>query len=245
MSIVFAQRGGAADFKGWFCEGDWPEYGPPFSTPSVSGTPPYNSHAYGVYGQGYLNLHFPLVPDLCGTLAHQWMQNALKDIRLVDDVFITNFIPMRSYLTAIHYEVSATDPALDGVYITPIAVRAKYDFTTQDYTYTEIADFTNELAAYGVEKFPLGTPVGGDKRYGVALLSQTPNVTPCTFGHNLVTRDAGGMPTGGVDNFYGAVLLGYKFTEGDPAKIANVWRSKIAVYMSAKLASFEGSSQVG
>lgn len=245
MSIVFAQRGGNPDFKGWFCEGDWPEYGPPFSTPSMDSTPPYNSHADGAYEQGFLTLQFPLIPDLRGTLAHQWMQNALKDIKAVDDVFITNFIPLRSYLTAIHYEVTRTDPALDGVYITPVAYRAKYDFAAREYTFAEIAEFTNELTAYGIEKFPLGTPAGGDKRYGVAMLSQTPNATPSTFGHNIVARDASGKPTGGVDNYYGAVLLGYKFSEGDPGKIASVWRSSIAVYMSAKLMSFEAAMQIG
>ena len=67
---------------------------------------------------------------------------------------------------------------------------------------------------------------------------------PSTFGHNLVARDAQGNPTGGLDAAYGAVLLGIQITAGDPARIASLWQSNIAVYLSAKLLAFEGASQV-
>lgn len=242
---IFMQRGGYADFKALFCNGAWPEYGPPFSTPHQEGTPPFDSHAYGVYGQGYLNLSFPLIPNLSGTQGHRWMQDALRPLKGVDDTIYTTYIPLRSYLTSIYYEVTMTDETLDGVYITPVAARMKYDFTVNDFVKEPLPDFTNELTAFGIEKFPLGTPAAGDKLYGIAMLSQTAGVTPCTFGHNIVTRDKTGAPTGGADNFFGAVLLGYKIAEGDPAKIATIWRSNIAVYMAAKLSAFECPTQIG
>lgn len=244
MAIIYAQRGGVADFKCGFCEGDWPEFGPPFSSPSTDFTPPFNSHAFGVYGQGYLNLHFPLVPNLAGTLGHQWMQNALKDVTAVNDVIITNAVPLRSYLSSIYYEVTMTDPTLTGVYLTPVAYRMSYNFQTKEWTSAELGAFTNDLTAAGIEKFPIGTPAGADKVYGIAMLSQG-NTVPTTFGHNIVKRDATGAPISGFDDKFGAVLLGYKVSEGDAARIQSIWRSTFAIYMSAKLHTFEGATQVG
>lgn len=245
MANVLIARGGEPNFKGWMCDGQWAEYGPSYNTPQIEYTPPFNSHADGAHGQGFLNLHFPLVPNLDGTYGHQWMQSALKGLTKVNDILFTNWVPTRSYVDSIYVEVSKTDAALDGVYFKPVAYRVAYDFTTEDWKYSEVSDFTTEITNAGITKLPLGTAQVSDTLYAMARLGLDATKKPSTFGHNIVKRDSTGKPTAGVDNYFGAVLLGLQFIEGDNDKIAAIWKSNIAVHLSAKLLTFEGSTQVG
>ena len=83
-------RGGMPDFKGWFCDGQFAEFTPPFDAPHAKFTPPFDSHADAAHGQGYLNLHFPLVPNLNDTVGHRWMQYGLKGVKADGDVILTN-----------------------------------------------------------------------------------------------------------------------------------------------------------
>lgn len=264
MANILIARGGTPDFKALFCDGQFAEFTPPYDAPHLPATPPFDSHADAAYGQGYLNLHFPLIPNLNGTRAHAWMQTALKKVKDVNDVILTNWVPLRSFVDALYLEVSKTDAILDGVYFKPVAYRARWNFTTEDWEYVPIAEFSDEITAAGITQLPLGTPAGGDKLYafcrmgqnavdttsaqvdGTQVLTAASSVSklPSTFGHNLVTRDAQGKPTAGLDAAYGAALLGIQITAGDPARIANLWQSNIAVYLSAKLLAFEGASQV-
>jgi len=68
---------------------------------------------------------------------------------------------------------------------------------------------------------------------------------PVTFGHNIPELDANGKPVGGYDDYFGAVCLGYEVSNGSADKIKNIWKSTFALYMSAKLFTFEGSTQIG
>ena len=261
MANVLLARGGSPDFKALFCDGNFAEFGPPYDAPHLPATPPFDSHADAAYGQGYLNLHFPLVPNLNGTRAHAWMQTALKKVKAVNDVILLNWVPLRAFVDALYIEVSKTDAILDGVYVKPVAYRAVWNFTTEQWDYTPVAKFADEITAAGITQLPLGTPAPGDKRYAFVRLGQNGlSVTggggqpvtdvssvsqlPSTFGHNLMTYDAKGNPTGGADAAFGAVLLGLQVSAGDDAKIANIWQSNIALYLSAKLLAFEGASQV-
>ena len=296
MAITNLFRGGMPDFKGWFCDGQFAEFTPPFDAPHAKFTPPFDSHADAAHGQGYLNLHFPLVPNLNDTVGHRWMQYGLKGLKAEGDVILTNWVPLRSYVDSVYYEANLFDKNLDGVYLKPVAYRVAWDFTNEEWTYTEIAAFASMLASAGIEKFPLGTPGVGDKIYGMARLigasgsggdgalsfsgalastavtgtvdgtsvsgtvtdgtvngtvtsdgSGSSSVTadmPITFGHNIPELDASGKPVGGYDDYFGAVCLGYEF-EGDADKIKAIWKSTFALYMSAKLFTFEGSTQIG
>ncbi len=280
MAIINMARGGQPDFKGWMCAGQWPEYGAPYDAQHLPDTPPYDSHADAAHGQGYLNLHFPLVPHLAETRAHAWMQHALKGITKVGDVFLTNWVPLRSYIESVFMEVSRTDKLLDGVYIKPVAYRMKWNFQTEEYVLDEIPEFADDMAAVGLTQLPLGTPADGDTRYGMArLLSGNVSATtqtaksvatvdfandkvttkdvvtgvevsssasmPYTYGHNLVKTDDTGKAIAGYDDKYGAVLIGFKVVAGADDKIAQIWNSNIAVYLSMKCLTFEGSSQIG
>lgn len=247
MANVNLYRGGMPEFKAMFCAGDYASFKPPFSSPHVAYTPPYDSHADAAHGQGYLNLHFPLVPNLAGTSGHNWMREALKGLSAVNDVIFTNWVPLRSYVEAMHIEVTKTDATLEGVYIAPVAYRVSWDFTTEDWKSAKVADFDAAVTAAGVTKFPLGTPQGGDDTYAFIQLypSADPTKPPCTFGHDMVTRTAAGVPNGGLDEYFGAVVLGYNIVEGDADKIKAIHKSDIVVHMSAKLFAFEGSTQVG
>ena len=285
MAIIPMYRGGMPDFKGWFCDGQFAEFTPPFDAPHAKFTPPFDSHADAAHGQGYLNLHFPLVPNLNDTVGHRWMQYALKNLKAEGDVILTNWVPLRSYVDSVYYEANLFDKNLDGVYVKPVAYRVAWDFDNEEWTQTEIAAFASMLASAGIEKFPLGTPGVGDKIYGMARLvgasgtseltsgatsgtvtgtvdgtsvtgTSTGSVTntagtastmadmPVTFGHNIPELDETGKPVGGYDDYFGAVCLGYEF-EGDADKIKAVWKSTFALYMSAKLFTFEGSTQIG
>ena len=148
-------------------------------------------------------------------------------------------------MDSIYVEVSKTDAALDGVYFKPVAYRVAYDFTTEDWKYSEVSDFTTEITNAGITKLPLGTAQVSDTLYAMARLGLDATKKPSTFGHNIVKRDSTGKPTAGVDAYFGAVLLGLQFIEGDNDKIAAIWKSNIAVHLSAKLLTFEGSTQVG
>lgn len=286
MAITNLFRGGMPDFKGWFCDGQFAEFTPPFDAPHAKFTPPFDSHADAAHGQGYLNLHFPLVPNLNDTVGHRWMQYGLKGLKAVNDVILTNWVPLRSYVDSVYYEANLFDKNLDGVYVKPVAYRVAWDFTNEEWTYTKITAFTSQLSAAGIDKFPLGTPSGGDKIYGMARLvpasgtsqltsgattgtvtgtvdgtsvtgTSTGSVTntsgtattmadmPVTFGHNIPELDENGKPVGGYDGYFGAVCLGYQVSNGSADKIKNIWRSTFALYMSAKLFTFEGSTQIG
>ena len=286
MAITNLFRGGMPDFKGWFCDGQFAEFTPPFDAPHAKFTPPFDSHADAAHGQGYLNLHFPLVPNLNDTVGHRWMQYGLKNLKAVDDVILTNWVPLRSYVDSVYYEANLFDKNLDGVYVKPVAYRVAWDFTNEEWTYTKITAFTSQLSAAGIDKFPLGTPQNGDKIYGMARLvgasgtsqltsgattgtvtgtvdgtsvtgTSTGSVTntsgtaatmadmPVTFGHNIPELDETGKPVGGYDDWFGAVCLGYQVSNGDADKIKAIWKSTVALYMSAKLFTFEGSTQIG
>lgn len=286
MAITNLFRGGMPDFKGWFCDGQFAEFTPPFDAPHAKFTPPFDSHADAAHGQGYLNLHFPLVPNLNDTVGHRWMQYGLKNLKAVGDAILTNWVPLRSYVDSVYYEANMFDANLDGVYVKPVAYRVAWDFTNEEWTYTKITAFTSQLSAAGIDKFPLGTPGGSDKIYGMARLvgasgtsqltsgattgtvtgtvdgtsvtgTSTGSVTntsgtaatmadmPVTFGHNIPELDANGKPVGGYDDYFGAVCLGYEVSNGSADKIKNIWKSTFALYMSAKLFTFEGSTQIG
>lgn len=286
MAITNLFRGGMPDFKGWFCDGQFAEFTPPFDAPHAKFTPPFDSHADAAHGQGYLNLHFPLVPNLNDTVGHRWMQYGLKGLKAQGDVILTNWVPLRSYVDSVYYEANLFDKNLDGVYLKPVAYRVAWDFTNEEWTYTKITAFTSQLSAAGIDKFPLGTPGGSDKIYGMARLvgasgtseltsgattgtvtgtvdgtsvtgTSTGSVTntagtastmadmPVTFGHNIPELDENGKPVGGYDDYFGAVCLGYEVSNGSADKIKAIWKSTFALYMSAKLFTFEGSTQIG
>ena len=228
------------------------------------------------------------MPNLNDTVGHRWMQYGLKGLKAVGDTILTNWVPLRSYVDSVYYEANLFDKNLDGVYLKPVAYRVAWDFTNEEWTYTKIAAFTSQLSAAGIDKFPLGTPGGSDKIYGMARLvgasgtsqltsgattgtvtgtadTTTGEVTgtsagsvtntsgtastmadmPVTFGHNIPELDANGKPVGGYDDWFGAVCLGYEVSNGSADKIKNIWKSTFALYMSAKLFTFEGSTQIG
>lgn len=176
MAYIHLYRGGTPIFKPLFCAGTGAEYTIPFDAEHQPGTPPFDSHADAAHEQGYLNLHFPLVPNLADTRAHAWMQNLLKNVKNANDVILTNWVPLRSYLDSYYIELVKGDPDLTGVYVTPTAYRCQPD--PEDYenpeaiTLTEISALSDELnAACGARRVPLGTPTHGtDKRYLMARL---------------------------------------------------------------------------
>lgn len=267
MATVNLMRGGTPDYKPMFCKGNYPEWLPPLDTYHIEDTPPYDSHADAAHGQGYLNLHFPLTPGLAGNWSHHWMQTALQKLEKVNDIIYLTWVPLRSFVIAQHIEVVRGDTSLDGVYIKPVAARVSWDFTNEKWVWATNSEYAAAVAASGVTEFPLGTPATNDARWGFINLmlpsvattttlngspatsatstSAASATAPCTFGHNLVKTDTAGKPTGGLDEFYGGVVLGYQISKGSADKIKAIYKSNISVFTSAKLLSFEGSTQIG
>lgn len=250
MADVIAYRGGTADFKGYHCAGDWPEFRPPLDSPHFQWTPPFNSHACGAKNQGWLNLDFPLCPNLGKTYAHRWQQEMLKLVTAVNDTIWVRWVPTRAFLDGIYVEVTNTDPQLDGLYIMPVAARVAYDFDTESFTGpTAITEFDDELTAAGVTQLPLGTPQAGDNMFAFARLSINPAVRPSTFGISL-PRPKDSMPIEQFNSItndpsYGHVMLGYRIV-ADPNDVAKLLhRANFAVYLSAKLNAFECAMQTG
>lgn len=242
MANILMARGGRPDFKPLFCRGDWPEYGPEYTAPHLSDTPPFDSHADAAFGQGYLNLQFPLVPHIAETTAHHWMSTALRKVEVGDNI-ITNWVPTRSYLDSFYIEATKFDKDLVGVYVQPVAVRITPDFTNPgDYTYEEIPEFQAAVADAGVTQIPLGTPTDSDKLYACVKFIY-PSNPPFTFGHTVVKRDETGKPVAGADTFFGTVAIGVKVISGTAEQLKLLHRGNFAVYISAKLLTFEGSSQ--
>lgn len=246
MATINMFRGGSPDFKPAFCGGAFAEFGPPFSSPHYDFTPPYNSHADGAQGQGYLNLWFPLVPNLQQNDAHKWQRNALENLSAVGDIIRLAWVPLRSYVVAQHFELVQGDDLLNGVYVKPVAERVHWDIEKKDYVWETNAEYAAAVTASQVGQFPLGLPQNTDQQWGfINLEPKQGDQAPCTFGHNLVSRDAKGNPTGGLDTYYGAVVLGLQIAEGGEEAIRNIWRGNFALYMSAKLLQFESATQIG
>ena len=271
MAYINLLRGGTPVFKPMFCAGEYAEYTTPFDAPHQPGTPPFDSHADAAHGQGYLNLHYPLVPHILDTRAHAWMQTALKKVKAANDVILTNWIPLRSYLDSYYIELTKPDEDMTGVYISPVAYRVVVDPDDPENlaaaTFTEITEFADELeSACGDNKLPLGTPGDDDKRYLFARLNalaseststststlsgtdvttetstetETSTGLPWSFGHNLVDADGEG-----IDAYYGAVVLGLKVTGSNADAIKNLYDGHFEVHLSAKVLTFEGSTQI-
>lgn len=246
MATVNMFRGGTPDFKAMFCRGDFAEFNLPVSTPHYEYTPPYNSHADGAQGQGYLNLWFPLVPNLQQNDAHKWMRNALENVSAVGDIIRLAWVPLRSYVLAQHIEVVQGDELLNGVYVKPVAERAAWDIGKKEFVWSMNDEYAAAVTASQVGQFPLGEPTTTDQRWGfINFAPKAGDQAPCTFGHNLVQTDAKGNPTGPLDAFYGAVVLGLQIAEGSEEAIKNISLGNFALYMSAKLLSFECATQIG
>lgn len=246
MANINMFRGGSPDFKPMFCKGEWAEFNPPFSAPHYADTPPYNSHADGAMGQGYLNLTFPLIPNLQNNDAHKWQRNALANLKAVGDIIRLAWVPLRSYVVAQHFELVRGDDLCSGVYVKPVAERVAWDIDKKDWTWTINSDYAAAVTASQVGQFPLGVPSSTDQQWGfINLEPKAGDQAPCTFGHNMAQRDANGTPTGGLDDYYGGVVLGLQIAEGSAAAIANIAVSNFALYMSAKLLAFECGTQVG
>lgn len=246
MATISMFRGGTPDFKPMMCEGEYAQFTPPFSSAHFRHTPPFNSHADAAHGQGYLNLHFPLVPQLQYNDAHRWMRTALKEVKAVGDIIELAWVPLRSFVVAQYFERTlGASPLLDGVYVKPVAKRVTWDFDEEKWIRKDVPDYAAAITAAGITQFPLGKAAEGDQLYGFVNLYSPDVQPPCTFGHNIPKLDDCDRPVGGYDDYYGAVVLGYQIAAGAADKIAELWRGDFALYMSAKVLTFEGSTQVG
>lgn len=275
MANVSLFRGGTPDFKPMFCRGEYAKWGPPFSAIHLDDTPPYDSHADAAYGQGWLTLQFPLIPTLWGNYAHHWMQTALKGITKPNDIMWLNWVPLRSFAVAQHIEVNKVDPVLTGVTVKPVAARVSWDWDNEQWKWDMNTEYAAKVADAGVSEIGLGEFSDTLQRYAFINLMPAGKVRtvpaarndeggddeeagddttettvpepaiPCTFGHNLVRYNDKGVPVGGLDEYYGGVVLGLQVVRGDNDKIAMLHSANFALYMSTKICAFVCGTQIG
>lgn len=245
MADISMFRGGTPLFKPKFCRGDWPEFTAPFSGPQYEDTPPFNSHGCGAFDQGYLNLYFPLNPNLQQNDAHKWMREAMRNLKAVGDILQLAWVPLRSYATFQYFEVSRGDELVDGVYLKPVAQRMSWDISEREWKIETNSEYEAAVTASGVGQFPCGKIKASDQQYGLINLLPAAGKLPCTFGHNLVKCDENGNPTEGLDEYYGGVILGLQIAEGSAQAISDLWKSNMCIYMCVKFQSFECSMQAG
>lgn len=246
MATVNLFRGGTPDYKPMFCRGEFAQWSPPFSATHLDDTPPYDSHADAAYGQGWLTLQFPLIPNLWGNYAHHWQQTALQGITKANDIILLNWVPLRAFALAQHIEVNKVDPILAGVTVKPIAMRVSWDWDKEDWKWETNTEYAAKVAESGVSEIGLGEFSDSLQRYAfINLLPSADKPIPCTFGHNLVRFDDKGVPIGPLDEYYGGVVLGLQIVRGDADKVAKLYRSNFALYMSTKISAFECGTQVG
>jgi hypothetical protein len=261
MSNVNLFRGATPDFKAFYCNGEYGQFRPPFSATHAAQTPPFDSHFCGAWGLGYFTPGFPLVPNLGNTRAHQWMKNALADVKAVGDKIRLIWVPLRSYVTSVYFEVTETDKALDGVVVSLFADRVKYNAATDDFVYTTDTGVAADLAGANFPTFTLGT-TGVYAKYGIARLPESKIVfttvmvdggsgnTPDTQVIQTVSGPVSRVPsTFGVnipgDTYEGGVVFGIQITAAsNPANIANLQEFNGAAYLSLKLESFESPAQL-
>ena len=246
MASVNLFRGGTPEFKPMFCRGEYAQWGPPFSAPHYDDTPPYDSHADAAYGQGWLMLSFPLAPTLWGNYSHHWQQTALRSVKAIGDRIWLNWVPLRSFAVAQHIEVNKIDPALEGVTVKPVAARVSWDWDAEEWKWEDNTDYAAKVTEAGVSEMGLGEFSESLQRYAfINLMPDKDKPIPCTFGHNLVSFDENGVPTGPLDEYYGGVVLGLEIVRGDAEKLALLHRGNYALYTSTKICAFECSIQVG
>lgn len=239
-------RGGIPVFRPAFCCGDYPAYMPVGNMQHFEGTPPVDEHAEGARGQGYLNLNFPLVPNILDTDAHRWMRTPLMSLSKSEDVLRLIWIPRYGYVDSLWMQLTKYDTMLDGVYVTPMAERYWWNPKTGALEFKPEPLFDEAMSKYAnALRLPLGTPSGevedldagvtipADSQYIFARFGQEDNTLPWSWGHDLYTFDRNGRPSGALDEYCGNVCFGLKIT-GPDAKIKDIWRGKFELWINMK-----------
>jgi len=232
MANVNLFSGGTAVFKPLFCNDDVREWTPPVNGVEVDYTPPYNSHMAGHFAQGFYTFGFPVVPNLNNYAGHHWMQTALKKVSAVNDRIRLFWVPMRSYVTHMHFEVTRIDTTLSTVQVQVSAERCTWDAEAEDWVWAANAAFDTDVASLGT--FGLGATQTVMSKM-TALPSSFTTGVPSTFGLNI---DQG-------DGSYGVVVVGLKITAGSSAQLKALWKGDFCAYLSAKVEAFGCPVQAG
>ena len=245
-------RGGAPVFRPAFCCGAYPKHEPICNIPHFPGTPPFDTHADGAHGQGYLNLMYPFVPNLLETDAHRWMQAPLQNLSAVNDVIRLIWVPTYSYVDSLIISLTKYDTALNGVYLQPVSERYWWNPSTKACEYKANDLFTEAFSNYAnATKICLGKPAAAsgdtpaDSSYIHCRFPQTDSIQNWAFGHDLYKFNDQGEPTGPEDEYTGMAVFGLKIVSGDASKIKNIWRSNFELWINLKVLCHECSGFTG
>ena len=243
MATVNLIRGGAPVFRPAFCCGAYPEYNPICNIPHFPGTPPFDTHAEAAHGQGYLNLMYPLVPNLLDTDAHRWMQTPLQALAAKNDVIRLIWIPTYSYVDSLVIVQTQYDEQLAGVKVQPISERYWWNPSTKECEYKDNALFTQAFSTYAnATSINLGD---ASTQYIHCRFPQVDNTQNWAFGHDLYKYNASGEPTGAYDAYTGMAVFGLRIIDGAAAKIKTIWQGNFELWINLKVFCHECSGFTG
>lgn len=150
MSDASIYKGGRAVLNYMFCEGDYPQYTPPFGNTNIEGTPPYDAHACGAYNLGYFTIGMPIRPSLM-----KWQANALAAANLqVGDIIRCIVIPADHYVRAFNIKCVQEDERMIGATVMPTAQLVTKD-ANGNFVWAEITDVEDAYTNAGYSAVPL------------------------------------------------------------------------------------------
>lgn len=163
MSDASIYKGGRSVLNYMFCEGDYPQYTPPFGNPNIVGTPPYDAHACGAYNLGYFTMGMPIRPSLM-----KYQYNALSAANLqVGDIIRCIVIPADHYVRAFNIKCVEEDERMIGATVMPTAQLVTKD-TNGNFVWAEINDVENVFTSAGY------SPIALDETSNAAVFFDMP-----------------------------------------------------------------------
>lgn len=159
MSDASIFKGGRPVLNYMFCEGDYPQYTPPFENPNNFGTPPYDAHACGAYTSGYFTQGMPIRPAI---MKYQFNAMAAADLK-VGDIIRCIVVPADHYIRQINFKSLDADALVAGA---TVALTAQLVTKTAEstFTFTEVDDIEDALASQS-----LSAAVALDKPFNIVL----------------------------------------------------------------------------
>lgn len=144
MSDVSIYKGGLPVINYMWCEGDYPQYTPPFYGINQLGTPPYDSHACGTYNLGYFTLGMPIRPALMSYQRNAMVAGSLE----VGDIIRCIVIPVDHYVTYLNFKIVEEDTRLAGASV-ELTAQTVIKNAKDEYVFTEVDNIEKAAIAQG------------------------------------------------------------------------------------------------
>lgn len=152
MSNVNIFKAGTPVTNYMWCEGDYPQYEPPFGNPPAQHEPPFTRHSCAAYNYGYFTLSMPICPAIM-----PWQRKAFTAAKFaMGDVIRCVIVQEDHYITAFNLKSVDEDKKMVGASVTPVAqIWAKS--ATGEYEWADLGDIEAAFTAAGYASIPWDT----------------------------------------------------------------------------------------